>query len=70
MVSKEWNPEIVVNVPVTNVPSCIGINKKTPGLKHLQVPDMGASSGPLGGARVFRHRTDELLIQQNSTPDG
>jgi hypothetical protein len=35
MVGKEWNPEIVVNMPVTNVPSCIDSNKKTPGLKHL-----------------------------------
>jgi hypothetical protein len=28
------------------------------------------SSGPLDGARPFHHWADELLLQQNSVPDG
>jgi hypothetical protein len=31
---------------------------------------MGAGCGPLRGARVFHHGADELLIQQDSVPDG
>jgi hypothetical protein len=59
-----------VNLPVTNVPGCIGSNAKTLGLHYLQFLDMGAGSGPLGGARVAHHGTVQLLIQQNTIPDG
>jgi hypothetical protein len=59
-----------VNLPVTNVTGCIGSNAKTLGLQYLQFLDMGAGSGPPDGARVVRHGTDELLIQQNTISDG
>ena len=54
----------------TNVPGCIGSNAKTLGLQYLQFPDMGACGGPPYGARIVHHRTDELLIEQNTIPDG
>ena len=69
MVGKERNSQILVNLLVTSVPSCIGSNVKTLGLKHLHFPDMGASGGPPDGARVIHHRTDELLVQHNTIPD-
>ena len=59
-----------MNFPVTSVPRCTGSNTKTLGLKHLQFPDMGASGGRPDGACVVHHRTDELLVQQNSCSDG
>jgi hypothetical protein len=31
---------------------------------------MGAGSGPPSGARIIPHGADELLIQQDSVPDG
>jgi len=31
---------------------------------------MGAGSGPPRGARVIHHGADELLMEQNSVPDG
>jgi hypothetical protein len=31
---------------------------------------MGAGGGPPNGARIVHHGTDELLIQQNTIPDG
>jgi hypothetical protein len=31
---------------------------------------MGAGNGPPGGARVVHHGADELLVQQDSAPDG
>lgn len=43
MVGVEWNSQILVNLSVTGVPSCIGSNVKTRGLKHLPFPDMGLS---------------------------
>ena len=45
MVGKEWNSQILVNFPVTNVPRGTDSNTKTPEFKHLQFPDMGASGG-------------------------
>ena len=70
MFGKEWNSQLIVNFPVTNVPRGTGSNTKTLELKHLQFPDMGASGGRPDGARVVNHRTDELLIQHNSCSDG
>jgi len=49
VVSKEGDSQIMVKLPVTNIPRCIGSNAKTPILKHFQFPDMGASGGPSGG---------------------
>jgi len=63
VVSKERNSQILLNLPVTNVPRCIGSNSNTFGLQHLQIPDMGASSGPLERANIVHHGMDELLVQ-------
>jgi len=59
-----------VNLPVTNVPGCIGINAKKLGLQYLQFLDMGVCGYPPNGTRIDHHRTDELLIQQNTILDG
>jgi hypothetical protein len=66
MVREVGDSQVVVNLPVINVPGCIGSNAKTLGLQYLQFSDMGANGGPPNGARM----TDELLIQQNTIPDG
>jgi hypothetical protein len=55
---------------VTLVPRCTGSNKKTLVLTHLQFPDLGSNGGPPDGARAVHHGMDELLVQQNSIPDG
>jgi hypothetical protein len=68
MLGEVGDSQIIVNLLVTNVPGCIGSNAKTLGLQYLQFLDMGASGGPPNGARVVHHRTDELLIQQNTIP--
>jgi hypothetical protein len=47
-----------------------GSNAKTHGLQYLQFPDMGAIGGPPEGVSVVHYGTDELLIQQNTIPDG
>jgi hypothetical protein len=70
VVSDERDSQIIVNLLVTNVPRYTGNNAKTLGPKHLQFPDMVASGGTPDGARVVYHRTDELLVQQNTIPDG
>jgi hypothetical protein len=67
MFGEVGDSQIIVNLLVTNVPGCIGSNAKTLGLQFL---DMEASVGPPNGARVVHHGTDELLIQQNTIPDG
>jgi hypothetical protein len=51
VVGKERGSKIV-NLLITNVSRCIGSNVKTFGLKHQQLPDMGASGGPPEGAHV------------------
>jgi hypothetical protein len=70
MVGEVEDSKIVVNLPVTNVPECTGSNAKKLGLQYLQFLDMGASGGPPNGTRIFHHGTDELLLQQNTIPDG
>ena len=70
MVGKERNSQILVNLPVTSVPRYIVSNAKTLVLKHLQFHDLGAHGESPDGARVVYHRTDELLVQQNSIPVG
>jgi hypothetical protein len=61
---------MLVNFHVTNVPSYTGIHAKTRGLMHPQLPDTDMNSGPPDGARAVHHWADELLLQQNSVPDG
>jgi hypothetical protein len=58
------------NLLVTSVPRCNGNNSKTLGMKHLPFPEMGASGGNPYGAPIVHHRTDELLVQEDSIPDG
>jgi len=59
-----------VNLPATNVPRGSRSKAKTLGLQHLQPLDVLAGSGPLGGARIIHHGADELLVWQDSVPDG
>jgi len=70
MIREIGDSQVIVNLPVTNAPGCIGSNAKTLGLQYLQFPDMRASGGPPNGLRMVHHTTDELLIQQNTFPDG
>ena len=70
MVGEVGDSQIVVNLPVANVPGCTVSNAKALGLQHLQFLDMGASGGPPSGTRIVHHGKDELLVQQNTIPDG
>jgi hypothetical protein len=67
---RKWNPQIIVNLPVTNVPRCISRNAKTLRLYHLQPPDVSAGSRPPDRACVIHHKTDELLVEQHTVSDG
>ena len=70
VVSKQGDSQIIVNLPITNVPRCNGSNAKTIRLKHLQFPGMEASGGRPEGARILHYWTYKLLVQQNSILDG
>jgi hypothetical protein len=70
MVGKVGDFQIIVNLPVTNIARVIGGNTKILGMNHRHFPYMGASGRPPDVVRVVHHWTDELLIQQNSIPDG
>ena len=43
---------------------------KTLALKHLHLSNVGASSKPPDGACAVHHGTHEVLIEQDSVPDG
>jgi hypothetical protein len=62
MVGEVGDSQIIVNLPVTNVPGCAGSNVKTLGLQHLLFLDMEASGGPPDGTCIVHYGTDELLI--------
>jgi hypothetical protein len=70
VVGNEWNPQIVVNLPVTDVPGCVSRNAKTLGSQHLQLTDVGVGNGPPDWACVVHHRTDELLVAQHAVLNG
>ena len=70
MVGKQRNAQIVVYLPVNYVPGCTTSEAKALGLQHLWPLDMGAVSGPPRGANLVHHGADELLIYQDSVPDG
>jgi hypothetical protein len=59
-----------VNLSVTIVPVCTGSNAKTFGLQHVQFLGMGESGGLSNRTCIVRPGTDELIIQQNTIPDG
>jgi hypothetical protein len=48
MVGENWNPQILVNFPVTDVPRSVSRSVKTLELTHLQLLDVGANNGPPG----------------------
>jgi len=50
MVGEVGDTEIIVNLPVANVPRCIGSNSKTLGLQHPQFLDIGAADLNTGHA--------------------
>jgi hypothetical protein len=70
VVGKETGSQITAYLLLTSVPKCNVSSVQPLGLKHLQFPNIGASGRPPDRARVVHHRTDELLVQQNSIPDG
>jgi hypothetical protein len=70
VVGEKRNSQILVKLPVTDVPRCTSSNAKTLGLKHLLLPDMASSSESPHGARVVHQGHDELPAQQNTVPVG
>jgi hypothetical protein len=70
VVGEGWNTQILVNLPVTEVPRGTRNKAKTLGLKHLKPPDMSASCGSPDWARVVHQGSNKLLVEQHSVPDG
>jgi hypothetical protein len=66
VIGKVWHSQIVVNLPVTDVPGCMRRHFDCSTCSFL---DMGASGGPPNGTRIVHHGTNEPLIQQNTIPD-
>jgi hypothetical protein len=67
---KEHHFQILVNLPVTDVPRCTSSNAKTLGLENLPLLNVAASGIPPDAARIVHHWVDELFIQLNSASDG
>jgi hypothetical protein len=67
---KERHSKVLVNLPVTDMPWCTSSNAKTLGLESLKLLNVAASCALPDGARIVHHWANELLIQQNSVPDG
>jgi hypothetical protein len=59
--AKKWNSQVLVNLPITDVPRCTISSAKTLGLNHLQLRDMGMGDRPSDWAPVVHHGMDELL---------
>ena len=70
MVGELGDSKIAVNLPVTNVPGCIGSNANTLGLQNLQFFDMGTSGGPPDGTPQSIMGQMSSLCSRNTIPDG
>jgi hypothetical protein len=72
VVGKEWNFQILVNLSVNNIQRCTGNIAKTFGLKNPLLPSTCIIAGgvPPDGAHVVHCRTEELLIQQDTSSVG
>jgi hypothetical protein len=70
VVIKKWNPQTLVNLSVTNVPSSAGCNQKTLGLQHLQLLYVAASSRLPDLTGINHHMMDEPLTEQHTISDG
>ena len=66
VVSKIWNLQIFVNLPVTSKPNCLTCNTKPLGLQYLCVPDIAISNRSPDGALVIHCRVEKLLIRQHN----
>jgi hypothetical protein len=67
VISKECNPQFLVNLPIINVPRCVSLNAKTLGLQ--QFLDVRESNGPPGRTYVVHRGTDRLLAEQHTVYD-
>jgi hypothetical protein len=70
MGGEEWNPKILVDLLVTNVPGYVSRNAKTLGLQHLYLINVCVGSRPPDRACVVHHLADELLEEQYAISDG
>jgi hypothetical protein len=63
---EKYTPECFINLSRTSVPC----NAKALGLQHLNLPDYAAGTGQPDRTRVIHHRTDKLLVEQQTVSDG
>jgi hypothetical protein len=70
VVGEKSNSEVLVNLPVIDVPRCASSSAKTLGLKQLQLPGLAECSGPPVGARIIHRGTEVLPVEQDRVPDG
>jgi len=66
VVGGKWKSQNVVNVVVANIPRCASHCVMAHRLNYLQPLDMGAGIRLPAKACLFYHRTNELLIKQNT----
>ena len=62
--------QVLLNLSVAILPRFTSRNANIFVLRHLRLPDMGASIGTPDGAGVVHRWKNDLLIQQNSVSDG
>jgi hypothetical protein len=69
VVGEEWIPQLLVNLPITNVPCCVSRNTDTWTAK-LAALEVAAGSGLPDRTCKSRPRTEELLMKQHTVSDG
>ena len=70
MVSKEWNLQIFVNLPVTSKSKCITCKAKPLGLQYLCVSYVAISNRTPDRAHVIHYRVEKLLLRQHTLFSG
>jgi hypothetical protein len=70
VVGEEWNPQILVNLPVTNVPRSVSSNANTLDCKTCSFRTWLQAADLQDRTCVTHHRTEELLVEQETVSDG
>jgi hypothetical protein len=63
-------PQVLIDLLVTNILGCVTRNAKTLGLQNLYFINVCLGSRPPDWACVVHHGTDELLVEQYAISDG
>lgn len=66
VVAKKWNPQILINLPATNIPWCVSCNEDTWIVIHAASEHGCGQQSFRSDTHTIHHGFDEVLIEQHT----